>query len=82
MARTRSKRVAFCLFDFLKNVDSKVKHIVFFFTAARSKNKIVFAALSAISASHKFVKLIDHKFLDPGHTHMECDNDHSIIKNA
>lgn len=23
---------------------------------------------------------INHKFLVPGHTHMECDGDHSIIE--
>jgi hypothetical protein len=26
------------------------------------------------------LQTIDHKFLVPGHTHMECDADHSIIE--
>lgn len=26
------------------------------------------------------LEIIDHKFLTPGHTHMECDTDHSIIE--
>lgn len=26
------------------------------------------------------IDFIDHKFLEPGHTHMECDSDHALIE--
>ena len=26
------------------------------------------------------IQVIDHKFLVPGHTYMECDSDHSVIE--
>lgn len=26
------------------------------------------------------IQQINHKFLVPGHTHMECDSDHSLIE--
>ncbi|CAH2008652.1 unnamed protein product [Acanthoscelides obtectus] len=34
----------------------------------------------AVLKSHPTVKVINHKFLVPGHTHMECDGDHALIE--
>jgi len=31
---------------------------------------------------HPTLQIIDRKFLVPGHTHLECDSDHSKIKKA
>ena len=31
---------------------------------------------------HPHIKTIDHTFLEPGHTHMECDAEHALIEKA
>ncbi|KAK3924244.1 Histidine--tRNA ligase 1 [Frankliniella fusca] len=39
-----------------------------------------FGSLVSAVASHQSLETIDHKFLVPGHTHMECDRIHAQIE--
>lgn len=42
----------------------------------------VTAMFLALMKECPHLEYIDHKFLVPGHTHMECDYDHSVIERA
>ncbi|KAK3930899.1 Phosphate import ATP-binding protein PstB 2 [Frankliniella fusca] len=48
--------------------------------SGQNKNSIVCAALVSAVAQHPSLAVIDHKFLVPGHTHMECDQVHAEIE--
>lgn len=49
--------------------------------AGQNKNShIVSMFFTLLYKKKKTLKEINHKFLEPGHTHMECDCDHSLIE--
>lgn len=60
-----------------------VKHVVLFSDSCtgQNKNSIVVALFQAV-LQETDVATIDHIFLVPGHTRMECDNKHSVIERA
>lgn len=48
--------------------------------SGQNRNNIVAAALMTALEAHPTLKTIDHIFLVPGHTRMECDTKHSIVE--
>lgn len=46
----------------------------------QNKNSFITAACLAALQCSENLKIIYHKFLIPGHTHMECDTDPSLIE--
>ncbi|KAK9694909.1 hypothetical protein QE152_g33199 [Popillia japonica] len=38
--------------------------------------------MMSVFTEKKSIETIDHKFLISGHSHMECDTDHSVIERA
>lgn len=48
--------------------------------AGQNKNSFVLIMFSVLMKLYPGLKYINHKFLVPGHTHMECDSDHSVIE--
>ena len=59
-----------------------VEHIIAYSDscAAQNKNNYVAAMFLSVVQNHPHIKTIEHKFLIPGSTHMECDADHSQIE--
>lgn len=76
--------IASCLYDFIKNLPPTVSKIVLYSDTCggQNKNSYVSAMFITIMKECPHIQIIDHKFLVPGHTHMECDYDHSIIERA
>lgn len=48
--------------------------------SGQNKNSIIMAMVLWFMEHQDIVTIIDHKFLVPGHTRMECDSDHARIE--
>ncbi|XP_067633255.1 uncharacterized protein [Eurosta solidaginis] len=74
-------QIASCLFSHINNL-SEVNHAIFYSDSCMGQNKNSFVCAMFILAMeiNSTLETIDHKFLEPGHTHMECDVDHSVIE--
>lgn len=76
--------IASCLYDYIKKLPLTVSKIILYSDTCggQNKNSFVSAMFITIIKECTHIQLIDHKFLVPGHTHMECDYDHSVIEKA
>ncbi|KAK3932687.1 Ribosomal protein S12 methylthiotransferase [Frankliniella fusca] len=73
--------VSSCVYEFIKQeVQKGVKEFFIFSDScwAQNKNKILFTMYSV--ASQKFNIKITHRYLEKGHTQMECDSVHALIE--
>jgi len=50
--------------------------------SGQNKNSILIAMCLWFLENQESINVIDHKFLVPGHTRMECDSDHAKIEKA
>jgi hypothetical protein len=77
-----SNQIASCIFNLLKNIPQNVSEITFYSDTCGGQNKNNNVALMFLYAISSFstLKIINHKFLVAGHTHMECDSDHALIE--
>ena len=48
----------------------------------QNRNKFVASALLHAVCTSTYLKVVNHKFLEPGHTQMECDSMHSAMEYA
>ncbi|KAK3919244.1 Polyprotein P1234 [Frankliniella fusca] len=74
--------IASCLSKFISSVPAGVQKLTLWSDSCsgQNKNSIICASLISAVASHQSLETIDHKFLVPGHTHMECDRIHAQIE--
>ena len=75
-----SCEVATCLCLQLLSLPINIEHVILYSGAFGGQNRNQIIA-DAVTAS-KNIKMIDHKFLESGHTHMECDSMHAGIEFA
>lgn len=83
IAKRGGNEIALCLYQHLKNITPPfIKFLTFYSDNCFGQNKNGFVAtMFAIFVSNsQNIEYIDHKFLISGHTHMECDVDHSVIE--
>lgn len=82
MARRGSVEIASCLYKTLIDMPPEVKHVIFYSDTCggQNKNSNVISMFMFALSKHPTLETIEHKFLIPGHTHMECDSDHSLIE--
>ena len=73
-----------CLQQFINKLSNNIEHVIFYSDSCsgQNKNNYIAAMFLALIQNHPHIKIIDHKFLLPGHTHMECDSDHAVIERA
>ena len=79
-----SCEVATCLRLQLLSLPINIEHVVMYSDACGGQNRnqiIATSLLDAVNTSNN-IKIIDHKFLESGHTHMECDSMHAGIEFA
>ncbi|CAG5035312.1 unnamed protein product [Parnassius apollo] len=78
--------IASCLYDFiinqLPNLHPNAKKLITFSDSCsgQNKNSIVTTMLMLVTRLSPQLQFIEHKFLVPGHTHMEADTDHALIE--
>ena len=79
-----SSEIATCLRKYILSLPTSVEHVILYSDACtgQNRNQIIAASLLQAITYIPNLKLIDHKFLESGHTHMECDSMHSAIEFA
>ncbi|CAG2207374.1 unnamed protein product [Mytilus edulis] len=79
-----SCEVASCLHKYITSLPPYVRHISFYSDncMGQNRNKFVAAALLYSVKVNKHINIIDQKYLETGHTHMECDSMHAAIEHA
>lgn len=82
LAKRGGNEIASCLLQHLLAEPSTTEHVVLYSDCCggQNKNSLVASMFNIFLQSAENIKIIDHKFMLPGHTHMECDVDHSIIE--
>jgi len=72
-----------CLFKHLiNNTPNNVTEVTFYSDTCGGQNKNSHVSAMFLKIIHMLpnINIINHKFLVPGHTHMLCDVDHSLIE--
>lgn len=82
VAKRGGNELASCLLQYLKSIRNNCKHLTLYSDSCAGQNKNAFVAtmFTIFMQSANTFETIEHKFLVPGHTHMECDVDHSLIE--
>lgn len=85
IAARGGREIASCLYAFLKQIPVDIEEVNFFSDSCPGQNRNIFVALMFLfltkelsSKGRKIV--INHKFLEAGHTHMEADSVHALIE--
>lgn len=79
-AELTANSFASCLTDYIENISGSVKEVIIFSDGCpyQNRNVTLSNALSRLARLRDIT--IVQKFLEKGHTHMECDNVHSAIE--
>ncbi|KAE9528764.1 hypothetical protein AGLY_012339 [Aphis glycines] len=80
-----ANEIASCLYYHLKhNIQPNESEITFYSDTCGGQNKNTHVSAMFIKAIQELpnIKIINHTFLVAGHTHMECDIDHSMIEKS
>jgi len=82
IARRGANEIASCVYHEVSNLPNNIKTVILYsdFCAGQNKNSFISAMFFTILEKKTSIQQINHKFLVPGHTHMECDSDHSLIE--
>lgn len=77
-----ANEIASCLFKYLMNLPPEITDITLYSDTCSGQNKNchVAAMFLTVMQLSTTLKQIDHKFMISGHSHMECDVDHSLIE--
>lgn len=82
IAARGANEIASCLYHLLLNLPDKIEEVTFYSDTCggQNKNNIVSFMFLYVISQKLTLKKINHKFLISGHTHLECDVDHSVIE--
>ncbi|KAK3092951.1 hypothetical protein FSP39_009293 [Pinctada imbricata] len=82
-AKRGSCEIGTCLYLQLLSLPTNIKHAIFYSDACSGQNRNQFTATSLMHAVTYLqnIDIVDHKFLESGHTQMECDM-HAAIEFA
>ncbi|KAJ8885683.1 hypothetical protein PR048_011881 [Dryococelus australis] len=73
--------IASCVCRAILNLPEKIKDIVMYSDSCPGQNKNTpVLAMCLYVVQEKKIDMLDHKFMVPGHSRMECDSDHAVIK--
>lgn len=76
--------IASCLYKHICSLPTSVEEITYYSDTCGGQNKNSHVAAMFLVAMKECpnISYVNHKFLISGHTHMECDVDHSVIERA
>lgn len=82
--RRGALEIATCLYRYLSYLPTTVQSVRFFSDSCigQNRNRYVSFALALAVQRYPSIRVIDQKFLETGHTYMECDSCHSAIETA
>ena len=80
----RRSEIGSCIITHLKGLPSSVKHVILYSDccSGQNQNQYLAAGLHHTVQTSSPIEVIEQKFLESGHTHMECDSMHSAIEHA
>lgn len=78
-----ASEVATCLWDLISKLPPEVNEITFYSdtAAGQNRNSIVSAMFIKALSCFTNISIINQKFMESGHSEMECDSVHSCIEN-
>ena len=79
-----SNEIGSCLFNYLKRLPNHISEISMFSDTCggQNRNQNVCAILLHAVRTIDHIDVIEQKFLEKGHSYMECDSMHSAIERA
>ena len=81
-----SAEIGSCLLTHLECLPNCVKHVILYSDCCAGQNRNQYIAASLLyfvkSAGRGNIEVIEQKFLESGHTQMECDSMHAAIEHA
>lgn len=82
VANRGANEIASCIYKEVTSLPDSVKTVILYSDTCggQNKNSHVAAMFTYLLQVKPTITEIHHKFLTPGHTHMECDSDHSAIE--
>lgn len=83
MAKRGGNEIASCVYKHLKTLPPTINHVILYSDSCVGQNKNSFMAamfMTFLQSTAHNIQYIDHKFLEVGHTHMECDTVHATIE--
>lgn len=81
LAARGGNEIASCLYRHIKDLSDTIHEVCFYSDTCDGQNKNSHVAAMFIKVQSEYPRLtVNHKFLTAGHTHMECDVDHSMIE--
>lgn len=77
-----ANQIAICLYKELSQLPSTIDSPILYSDSCggQNRNSHVAAMFLCLMQNHTSFKTIDHKFMVSGHSHLECDVDHSLIE--
>ena len=76
-----ANEIGTCIFNYLQCLDKNIEHVTLYSDCCAGQNRNQYVCSVLMHAVRVLpVKIIDQKFLIPGHTMMECDSMHSAIE--
>lgn len=82
LAGRGANEIASCVYRHLSTIPENVKEVTFYSDTCggQNRNSHISGMFLKAMADFPHFNVIHHKFLVPGHTHMECDVDHGLIE--
>lgn len=82
LAGRGANEIASCVYRHLSTIPENVKEVTFYSDTCGGQNRNSHLSAMFLKAMADFpnFNVIHHKFLIPGHSHMECDVDHGLIE--
>ncbi|CAH1105341.1 unnamed protein product [Psylliodes chrysocephalus] len=82
IAQRGADEIASCVFQFIKDSSDEVEKLILYSDTCpgQNRNNILPVMFMMALEEKPTLKEIHHKFLVPGHTHLECDTDHAAIE--
>lgn len=87
IAKRGSQEIASCLVKYLKELEPGAEEIIFYSDCCPGQTRNIFLSSMFLWIVEDFAAngrslVIHHKFLEPGHTHMEADTIHARIEKS
>ena len=79
-----SSEIGTCIITYISSLPSVVQHVILYSDccSGQNRNQYLASGLLHTVVHHPQVHTIEQKFLESGHTQMECDSMHSSIEHA
>ena len=77
-----ANQIASCIYHFIQGLSRETEEIIMYSDSCsgQNKNSYISVMFFIVLEVCPWISKITHKFLVPGHTHMECDSDHALIE--